>query len=93
MIISIYMGFWGIWDVVDMEMGALRNILSRYQNNHCRFYHFTIANVYAGITPVDGACKCILYLDLAKCGNNVTDVAPGHRGGKINNNNGISGDR
>ena len=59
--------------------------------------------IYAGITPVDGACKCILYLDLAKCGNNVTDVAPGHRGdtagaggvvqGKINNNNGISGDR
>ena len=45
---------------------------------------------------MDGACKCILYLDLAKCGNNVTDVAPGHRGdtagaggvvqGKINNN-------
>ena len=52
---------------------------------------------------MDGACKCILYL--AKCGNNVTDVAPGHREdaagagaggvvqGKINNNNGISGDR
>ena len=36
--------------------------------------------IYAGITPVDGACKCILYLDLAKCGNNVTDGAPGHRG-------------
>ena len=34
--------------------------------------------IYAGITPVDGACKCILYL--AKCGYNVTDVAPGHRG-------------
>ena len=45
------------------------------------------------------------YLDLAKCGYNVTDGAPGHRGdtagagagagvqGKINNNNGISGDR
>ena len=48
---------------------------------------------------------CILYL--GNCGADVTDVAPAHRGdtaaagagagghvqGKINNNNGISGDR
>ena len=69
----------------------------------CKRVH--LSTIYAGITPVDGACKCILYLDLAKCGgNNVTNVAPGHRGdtagagaggvrAKINNNNGISGDR
>ena len=66
--------------------------------------------IHAGITTLDGACNsalgraaCILYL--AKCGADVTDVAPAHRGdtagagaggvvqGKINNNNGISGDR
>ena len=66
--------------------------------------------IHAGITPVEGACTsalgraaCIQYL--AKCGADVTDVTPAHRGdtagagagavvqGKINNNNGISGDR